>query len=197
MTRFLRGLLLTSCFTFGVTSYAQELDEEVDDPVYLDGFVGVGGSIVSHLSEGEQGTRQNVRVEFARIRKWIAIDLRVGFGQDYTDFGGNFRVFKHIRFTDRDSATGLSLGMGLGGMYSQGQSPKPGDDRQPFADIIVSPFARFIWDWGNGVGMGFDLEYQAVPYTTYMEDTATDNFDDIRDLRHRIMFGVSFLFEVE
>ena len=194
MRLLLRAALLTSLFPLSFHAYADE--EDVDDPVYLDGFVGAGGGVVTQLTDTEKGTREVVRLEFARLRKYIAIDFRVGFGQNYSDFGGMFRLYKHIKFGN-ESSTGISLGLGGGAMYSQGKPPTAGQDRQPFFDVIGAPFARFIWDWGNGVGMGFDLEYQLVPLTNFTNDTATDNVSDIHELRQRIMFGVSFLFEVE
>lgn len=194
MRRLVCAFLLTSLFSTYAYSQADEI--EVDDPVYLDGYVGLGGGLVQQLSTEEEGTRQAIRVEFARIRKWISIDARVGLGQDYSDFGGLFRIYKHWKF-GTESSTGLSLGAGLGAMYSQGATPAVDQDRQPFVDGIGAPFLRFIWDWGIGAGLAFDLEYQLVPLRYYTEDTDTDNVEDNQDLRQRVMLGVSILFEVD
>ncbi len=193
MRRLARAILLTSLFS--VNLYAQSDDIEVNDPVYLDGYVGLGGAFLQQFSDEESGTRQNIRVEFARIRKWISLDARVGLGQDYSDFGGLFRLYKHWKF-DRESSTGISLGAGVGAMYSQGTTPAAGLDRQPFIDAIGAPFIRYIWDWGNGMGLSFDLEYQIVPMRMFTEDTETDNVEDDKNLRNRVLFGMSILFEV-
>ncbi len=67
--------------------------------------------MVSHQDSSEEGTRRFVRLEFARLRKYISIDTRIGFGEKYVDYGGMFRVYKHWRFADADSS-GLSLGLG-------------------------------------------------------------------------------------
>lgn len=191
---FLRATLLTSfcCISFPVLAQ----DEDINDPIYLDGYVGLGGAILHQFSSQEEGTRQNIKVEFARLRKWISIDARVGLGQGYSDFGGLFRFYKHWKF-DKDSATGISLGAGIGAMYSQGVSPVAGEGRKAFVDVIGAPFVRFIWDWGNGVGLGIDAEYQLVPYTMYTDDTGTDSVDDVRELRNRVFLGVSLLIEVD
>jgi hypothetical protein len=194
MRRFLCAALLTSLLS--THAFAQSDDVEVDDPVYLDGYVGLGGGLVQQLSDEEKGTRQVIRVEFARLRKWISIDFRAGLGQDYSDFGGLFRIYKHWKF-DNESSTGLSFGAGLGAMYSQGARPAAGLERQPFVDAIGAPFLRFIWDWGTGMGLGIDLEYQLVPIRNFTEDTEFDNVEDDQNLRQRVMLGVSILFEVD
>ena len=193
----MRRLFCAALLTLAATTqlHAQSDEIEVDDPIYLDGYVGLGGAIVPHLTDEEKGTRQAIRLEFARLRKWISIDFRAGLGEDYSDFGGLFRIYKHWKFNG-DSATGISLGAGLGGMYSQGERPLPGFDRQPFVDAIGAPFIRFIWDWGYSMGLGFDLEYQLVPLRNYTEDSSFDEVEDDQNLRQRIMFGVSLLFEV-
>jgi len=194
MRRLVRAGLLTCLLS--VNLYAQSDEIEVDDPVYLDGYVGLGGAILQQLSDKEAGTRQNIKVEFARIRKWISLDARVGLGKDYSDFGGVFRLYKHWKF-DGESSTGISLGAGVGAMYSQGASPAAGLDRQPFIDGIGAPFIRYIWDWGNGMGLSFDLEYQLVPMRMFTEDSETDEVEDDQNLRNRVLFGVNVLFEVD
>ncbi len=197
MTRLLRAALLTSFFCLLPLSFAVDVsDDEIDDSVYLDGYVGLGAGFNRHLTESESGSRYNFKVEFARLRKWISMDFRAGIGQDYSDFGAMLRFYKHWKFGP-ESATGMLFGVGGGGMYSQGITPPAGLDRQAFFDAIAAPFVRYIWDWGNGVGMGFDLEYQLVPLTGYPGDTETDTYEDNQDLRQRVVFGVSFLFEVE
>ena len=194
MQRFLRAALLTSFFTLNFFAHADT--EEIDDPTYLDGYVGLGGAYLGQMSSDEKGSRQNFRLEFARVRKWISLDARVGIGQDYSDYGGLFRFYKHWKFGP-ESTTGLSFGVGLGGMYSQGVSPLPGETRKAFFDVIGAPFVRFIWDWGVGAGIGLDVEYQLVPLTSYTDDTETDSVDDKRDLRQRIFVGLSLLLEVD
>jgi len=204
MTRILRAVLLTSLFSLSFVARAD--DEDVDDPTNLDGYVGLGGGYLQQFTsqsnpntgaEIEKGSRELARIEFARIRKHFSLDARVGFGNNYTDFGGVFRFFQHFKFNTRTS-TGLSLGLGLGGMYTEGRpSDGAGLKKEPFVDIIAAPFTRFIWDWGVDAGMAFDLEYQIVPYTYYTNTSNTDNYSDVRSIRSRIMLGVSFLFEVD
>lgn len=193
MRRLVRAALLTSLLSFNV--FADTDDTDINDPIYLDGYVGLGGAILQQLSDEEKGTRQLIKLEFARIRKWVSLDFRASLGQDYSDFGGMFRLYKHWKF-DGESSTGISLGAGVGGMYSQGATPTAGFDRQPFVDGIAAPFIRYMWDWENGMGLSFELEYQLVPIRNYTEDSEFDNVEDDSNLRNRVVLGVNLLFEV-
>jgi hypothetical protein len=200
----LRGFLSSSFIVMTFLLGAQQIraadiepEEKPDEAElgveYLDGFVGVGGGVVTQFSKGETGTRELVHVEFARLRRWISIDGRAGFGKGYSDFGGLFRVFKHWKF-DKETSTGFSLGLGLGAMYSEGLQPKVGEKQQAFLDITAAPFVRYIWDFGTGYGMDFNLELQIIPVRNYMNKD--NQYEDGKDLRTRVMVGLSFLFEV-
>lgn len=169
---------------------------DIIDPEFLDGFVSVGGGFIQHLKENEltqndKGVRQYAHLEFTRLRRWIALDVRAGFGHGYNDYGLIFKVYKHWRFNPKNS-TGLSLGAGLGGMYSPKKN-SPTDPRNPYIDLVGSPFARYMWDWGNGVGIEASLEYQLIPLRKYTDTPSTSN----SDLRTRLGFGLSLLFEAD
>jgi len=179
-----------------ILSDYKETPKSQEDSEFLDGYIGIGGAFIDQISSGEQGTRENVRIEFARLRKWISFDARVGFGKGYTDFGGLFRLYKHWTFNDSNS-TGFSLGAGVGGMYSQGIAPDPGDNRLAFIDVIAAPFVRYIWDWGMGMGASVDLEYQLVPFTDYTNASSSDNISNNSNLRSRVMLGFTLLFEID
>jgi hypothetical protein len=188
------GLLLLA-LSFSQNAFAYE-EDIYEDYVLLDGYVGLGAALVPHLTSPEGGTRQNFRVEFARLRKHISLDARVGLGQDYSDFGGLFRVYRHFKFNPDTSSTGISIGAGLGAMYSQGTRPPQGAERVAFVDAIGAPFIRYVWDWRMGMGLGIDLEYQLVPLTKFFDDSEINAREDINDLRSRIFLGISLLFEV-
>jgi hypothetical protein len=136
-------------------SDAPEIEStDVIDPEFLDGFIGVGGGATQHLTESnfteeDRGLRQYAHLEFTRLRRWIALDVRAGFGQDYNDYGLLFKVYKHWRFSPKNS-TGLSLGAGVGAMYSPKKTSTPSEGttitRYAFVDLIGAPFARYMWD---------------------------------------------------
>jgi hypothetical protein len=169
---------------------------DIIDPEFLDGFIGIGGGMTKNLTQNELTQddikyRQYAHLEFNRLRRWIALDLRAGFGNSYNDYGLIFKVYKHWRFSSKNS-TGLSLGAGVGGMFSPKKN-SPTDPRDPYVDLIGVPFARYIWDWGNGVGIEASLEYQLIPLRKYMDTPSTSN----SDLRTRFGFGLSLLFEAD
>ena len=169
---------------------------DVIDPEFLDGFIGIGGGMIQHLTENELtqhdiGFRQYAHLEFTRLRRLISLDLRAGFGHGYNDYGLIFKVYKHWRFSAKNS-TGLSLGAGVGGMFSPKKN-SPTDPRNPYVDLIGVPFVRYMWDWGNGVGMEASLEYQLIPLRKDTDTPSTSN----SDLRTRFGFGLSLLFEAD
>ncbi len=198
------SLLLSSCSSSAHRpltdeEYEADVDDEAsltDDAEYLDGFVGLGFGYTYRLTEPEDGRRRYFRVEFARLRKWISIDARVGFGKGYSDYGGLFRVAKHWRF-DGDSATGISLGAGVGALFSDGVKPRAGFSREAFIDVIGAPFLRFIWDFGRSMGLAFEAEYQVVPKTMFVNDNEDDTIKDVSKTRQRFYGSVSLLLEVE
>ena len=162
---FILAAFLPAAMSFAVStveeSEAEVESEEIDDEaVYLDGFVGLGGGLVNQMTEEDgrgdadlAGARNYVHVEFARLRKWVSIDLRAGFGKEYNDFGGLFRVARHWKFGS-EAATGISFGAGVGAMYSSGIRRTGSTERDAFVDCVGAPFVRYIWDWGNSMGVG-------------------------------------------
>lgn len=186
------------CSTF-VTNTCFAVDIEPDNRIpaseYLDGFVGLGIGIVNQASGEDAGTRYQASVEFARLRRWISIQARVGFGDHRTDVGGVFRIYKHWRF-DTENSTGISLGAGIGGIYCNGRKPPTGMNQEPYIEAMFNPFVRYIWDWGTGQGVSFEFELQMIPLKTYPYDTSSDIYKDNKTVRLRAMGGVSFLFEM-
>ncbi len=174
---------------------------DVIDPEFLDGFVGIGGGMVQHLtesklSEGDRGLRQYAHLEFSRLRKWVSLDARAGFGQEYNDYGLLFRVYRHWRMNSKNS-TGLSLGGGVGGFYSPQKNLSSTEKRHAFLDLMGAPFVRFIWDWGNGMGIEANLEYQLLPLRKYIGSGVTSETENDNNLRTRVAFGLSLLFEAD
>ena len=134
----------------------------------IDGFVSPAFSFVTQLNsptsavspetnasattdEGKARTRLDL--QFGRIQRNVEFDLGLGNGGGYSDVGAILRVFNHFHLSEK-SSTGISIGLGGGACYStQGiwATLSTGSDSQrKFYELIVSPFARFIWDpmWG-------------------------------------------------
>jgi hypothetical protein len=107
-------------------------------------------------SFGDQ-SRSVYRLEFARLTRYISVDFRYGSGDSYKDVGGMLRLFKHYAPWE-DQGSGISLGIGAGYMYS---AKGIGNTGRKFSDIVVSPFARLVWDTklGFGIVSDFGMEY--------------------------------------
>lgn len=148
----------------------------------LDGYIGISGGMNKHLTASDtKGSRYDVRIDFARLQKSIALDLRLGNGMKYSDIGGAFKIFEHFAFSDSTS-TGVSLGTGLGATYSR--AGVTGVDKS-FYDVFVPAFARVMFDFGFGGGLFVDFEYQAM----FMRRYPSGDVSDSRDLAHRFYIG--------
>ena len=140
----------------------------------LDGYLGLSGGLITHMTPSEQAsgsTRYGARLDFVRVQKSVALDLRFGSGMDYQDMGGAFKVFHHFAFSGT-TATGLSLGGGIGSMYCSGGI---GDSDAAFYDLFAPVFARVIFDMGLGFGLFVDAEYNAVLKRTLVDGGSGGN----------------------
>lgn len=151
----------------------------------LDGYVGISGGLIKHMDESDQvdgsDSRYGVRVDFVRVQKNVSLDLRLGNGMKYQDFGGAFKVFHHFAFSG-STATGLSVGGGIGAMYSK--SGIEGSD-EGFTEIFVPVFARIIFDMGLGFGLFLDAEYNAMFQRRFLDAAQSDS----RDVANRYFLG--------
>lgn len=200
-------LLTLSCLCLAIPSYSEEAYEEDEAyykiPTPLDSVVGFGGLYSSQQSSIEKGSRSIIKLSFNRLSKNIAIDLRYGTGLDYSDYGGMLKLFHHWQFTNSTSnSSGITLGAGGGGMYSEGIEDLFIDNEpKPFWDFSGGPFAQIVWDWGFGMGMAIEAEYLFVFKRQFLdEDTrkeAEKNKDILTDdFRNRFQAGISLMFEV-
>ncbi|NCN26629.1 hypothetical protein GW915_03560 [bacterium] len=159
----------------------------------LNGIVGPSGFFNWQITDSEKATRQLYKFEFTRLTKHFGVDFRVGTGEGYTDYGGAFRLFNHIELGgDSDRATGITYGGGAGGMWSSldDVSATSGENNER-TDVVFHAFTRYIYDFGNNIGLGIELEYQFVPYTAFRYGIPRQ----IRENRHRILLGLNFLFD--
>ncbi len=205
-------------FLFSTFSWAEldyiELDEyssvdssvEVDeeelygrDKEILNGVVAPAVSFLQPAEAYETDSRIYGRIEFMRIPKNIGLDFRVGSGGGYTDLGLSIKFFKHWQFST-GAATGVSAGLGIGGLYSKGSDAisseldfNPGENGEnDFIELFGAPFIRYIWDWGNQFGMGVELEYQILPFRRFVQSPTKT----IEDVQQKFALTVMFLFGV-
>lgn len=127
----------------------------------MDGYVALSGGMIRHMSTNDKVNNKDLRyggrIDFVRLQKNIALDLRYGTGLDYVDYGAAFKLFHHFGFASTN-ATGLSMGVGFGGNYSSGFE---GQD-VAFSEMFVPAFARILLDFGMGLGFVIEGEYNAV-----------------------------------
>lgn len=156
----------------------------------LDGYVGFGGGMIRHLGAADKvagkDTRYGGRIDFVRLQKSVALDLRGASGLTYQDFGAAFKIFHHFQFSP-SNATGISLGGGLGGMYSR--SGFEGAD-ESFYEIFTPVFARVLLDFGFGMGIYLDAEYAPMLQRRFTAGATSDN----RDIANRYYLGAGVAF---
>ena len=128
----------------------------------LDGYVGFLGGANIHLTNIDKVDGANARLggklDFVRLSRNIALDLRYGSGMDYTDFGAALKALAHFPFS-QSSSTGLVLGLGLSGTSSSGLSNGSGESFYDAGAVVMS---QFIFDLGIGAGMVFEAELNPV-----------------------------------
>ncbi|HVJ65312.1 MAG TPA: hypothetical protein VM901_08660 [Bdellovibrionota bacterium] len=151
----------------------------------LDGYIALTGGLIKHMSASDQSagkaSRYMGRLDFVRVQKNVALDLRFGSGMDYQDMGGAFKVFHHFAFSG-STATGISLGGGLGGMYSRAGVE---GTNATFYELFSPVFARVIFDMGLGFGLLLDAEYNAMFQRRYPDGEVSDN----SKVANRFFFG--------
>jgi hypothetical protein len=98
----------------------------------------------------EGGSRTFFKVEFARLTRYISLDLRYGQGLGYQDYGGTLRFFRHWSF-GTDSGTGVSAGLGIGATSSS-----------DFIESFVNPFVRGVWDTRYGFGIVGEFGFEPI-----------------------------------
>lgn len=161
----------------------------------LTGFVAPVVGYSQQLSDIESGGRCMLRFDFTRLAQWVSLDARLGFGNGVTDYGGVIKFFHHWYLGDRaSSATGFSLGAGLGAMAGKGDSPIVlaggigSVASRSFVDLIVHPFGRFLYDTGDGYGFFVDLGFDMVPLRVYKSGSPSRE----GSFRNRVFIAVGF-----
>ena len=128
----------------------------------------------------ESESRVGIMFEVGRASNYIALDLRIGFRSDYTDFGPMLRFFNTIDSDDRLAVQG---GVGLGLSYSRGwPADNPADTAGPneFVDQIIYPFGRVVSDIKSGVGFVGEAGLEWIPKRTFVGGQGEDYRSRIR-----------------
>lgn len=157
----------------------------------LDGYLALSGGMIRHMTASDQvngkDTRYGGRLDFVRLQKNVALDFRFGNGLTYQDFGGAFKLFEHIAFTS-SSATGLTLGAGIGAMYSKTGLTSV---NRAFYETFAPVFGRLLFDFGFGMGLFFDAEYSAMFQRRFAEGTQSGTNQSISN-RYYLGAGLAF-----
>ena len=151
----------------------------------LGGFLGFGYNFVKGSAAGENGSRTRYTFELGRLPKGVEFDFFAGTGLNYNDLGGILKLYRHERFFGEDNATGISFGVGGGVAYSDGNAALS-MGKIHYAEILLSPFVRALYDSGYGVGLAANVSYELSPYRHYSGGVASESA-----LKKRLIFGIS------
>jgi hypothetical protein len=178
-------LIFYSCFSFAD---------------YMKGFVGLGYAAATQFVGAETGLQHNFRLEFARLSKNVALEVRATTYENFQNYGAFLKGYKAWRFSDT-TATGVHLGLGLGGLYGtkylndglgNRYSYVAGPVREKAVEICVQAYTRFLWDWGVGAGMFFDIIYENSPFLKFYSEKDLGG-----EKIQRALFGVGLAVDVD
>ncbi len=158
----------------------------------MDAYIMPAFSYTKHLSSSESVSRMGGRIEFGRFAKNIALDLRLGQGGGYSDYGTSFKAFGHWDLGDSDRF-GLDLGAGAVVLFSGGY-----DDaviQQSFYEMGLAPFVRFTYNTGYGFGVTADLGTELMLTRRYKATDAAEA-SSVNRLRPRVYFALGIPVEL-
>jgi hypothetical protein len=156
----------------------------------MTGYVGVlGASTYQGMNEGSELTG-GARIEFNRLVKYTALDLRYASGK-HNYMGGSLRFFKHWE-TERGNH--WTLGAGPGATYAP-QGNFYGNETQvgkAYIEYFIEGFASYIWDFQNGVGLIVQWGVQAPFQRKYQNASASPNNEGYLKFRPFLSLGMAF-----
>ncbi|MBP7844754.1 MAG: hypothetical protein KA116_08060 [Proteobacteria bacterium] len=164
-----------------VHSYAEEMQ----------GFVGIGYSPAIQFDGPDAGLRQTARLDFIRIPKNFGLELRASKNSDYQDLGALLKIFK-VWNLNSQTATGIHAGIGLGANFSDKYQNTDLNQRERGTEGFLHGYSRFLWDFGNSVGLAFDLAYEYSPFLKI--NSYSKNFNPSTQ---RFIFGVMLAVDVD
>jgi len=192
------SICFSSSLIFTTNVHSQALDGFVSPAVFFVKQLGMPANGVNPTefataTTDEQVARLRYAVSFARLQKGVQFDFDFGSGGGYSDLGAVFKVFHHF-YMSENSSSGPSLGLGLGARFSSKGMFSVSDSTtaalRGFNEIVVSPFARYLWDSTKGWGISVDLGMEFMPRRGFSDD-ATPTSDS--QLRKRFFAGATLL----
>jgi hypothetical protein len=157
----------------------------------MKGFVGLGFAPAMQFDGPDPGIRSTARLEFNRIIRNVALEFRGSSNSDYQDFGGIIKTFKTWGLSD-ETATGIHLGLGLGGNFGDKYYNGDLNRREKGVEFFLHTFSRFLWDFGVGLGLAFDLAYEYAPITKLNSYSETQSHGT-----QRLLLGVMLVVDVD
>jgi hypothetical protein len=157
--------------------------------VPMTGYVGVlGAAQYQGISEGAEASG-GLRIEFARLVKFIALDLRYMSGK-YNYMGGSLKFFQHWETSGGNHWT---LGMGPGALYAPDGNFYGNDSQvgQPYVEYFAEGFGSFLWDFSNGVGLLTQAGVNVPFHRKYQSTSADPNNAGYLTARPFITLGIA------
>jgi hypothetical protein len=157
--------------------------------------LGLEAIIAPHVSMSFGESRTRFGVDFFRVSSGISLLAQYGTGSGYQDYSLIFRLSGLKQFFNEPLSRGLVYGVGAGMNYSAGvaeqltQTPKPAR----FSDVLINPYARYLFDINGWIGPYLELGYEFVPYRHAWDS----DLEPLKPVSGRFVLGFGVAFEAE
>ncbi len=144
----------------------------------------------------KSGIRNSFRLDFARISSGVSLNMIIGSGLGYTDYGGLLRFFGTHGFMGDQLR--LWYGVGIGATYTSGAATSVSglSSKFSYTDVIVNPFVRLTYDLNGWVAPFVEVSWE--PGVVYVgKENIHYGGKDRPLLRQAISFSMGVAFEVE
>ncbi len=139
------------------------------------------------------GTRTRLGVDFYRVSSGPSLSAHYGFGGNYNDLTGLFRISNHFKTTDSESSTGIIYGLGVGYTWAMDSSETADDS---FGAATVNPYLRYLVDFTGRIGAYVELGYEFAVAGIQLGDNAPAK-SDIRSNNNKFVIAIGIPFESE
>lgn len=160
----------------------------------MTGYVGaLGTATYQGFGEASEVTG-GARIEFARLVKFTALDLRYSSGRN-NYLGASLRFFQHWETLKGNHWT---LGAGPGVTYAPQGSSFYGNETQvgkAYMEYFIETVTSYVWDFQNGLGVIFQGGVQAPFQRKYQGSGPDPAFEGY--LKFRPYFSVGMAFDVD
>ena len=121
------------------------------------------------------------RMEFARISRGFAMDLRAGKNTKYLSYGSTFRLFENWELGERQA---LQTGVGLGAHMSDMNSAADKNFWEPLATV----FAKYVFQINEKLAIGLEPELEGTSKRANVK--GTPEADNSTRMRLNVSLGL-------